>query len=186
MHWDDEGAWTGEVSAPMLRFCGARLVELGHSERRTHFAETDETVNRKVRNALRHDLIPLVCVGETAQERDWGVAEAVLARQTRIALHGLDLSGSVKPMIAYEPVWAIGTAGRAADPRIVGSAMRIIRAALSSISEALDDVPILYGGSVSEANAPDYAALPEVGGLFIGRAAWDAHALIRIARSLTS
>ncbi len=184
MHWDDDGAWTGEISAPMLRAAGARLVELGHSERRTHFAETDETVHRKVHAALRHGLIPLICVGETADERAWGVADATLARQVRIALHGLTPGQAARAIIAYEPVWAIGAGGRAAEPAVVAAAMRAIRATLTAIAQQLDTVPVLYGGSVTEANAPAYAALPEAAGLFIGRAAWQADAFIRIARSL--
>ena len=184
MHWDDTGAWTGEVSAPMLVSCGARLVELGHSERRTHFAETDDTVNRKVHAALRHGLTPLICIGETADERNWGVAHEVLARQTRIALHGLSPEQACRALIAYEPVWAIGASGRAAEPPVVAQAMRGIHATLVAISPSLAAVPVLYGGSVTETNAPDYAALPEVGGLFVGRAAWDPDAFIRLATSI--
>ena len=180
MHWDDQGAWTGEISAPMLRSCGARMVELGHSERRAHFNETDETVNRKVHAALRHDLIPLICVGETAAERDWGSAADILSRQVRVALHGLAPSQAARAIIAYEPVWAIGAAGRPAEPATVAEAIDVIRAALGP---ALETVPILYGGSVSDANATTYAAIPGIAGLFIGRAAWQPEAFIRLARA---
>jgi triosephosphate isomerase len=184
MHWEDQGAWTGEISAPMLATLGIRLVELGHSERREFFNETDDTVNRKVHAAFRHGLTPLICIGETAREREWGAAHDILSRQVRIALHGLPTTHAARALIAYEPVWAIGAFGRAADPDMVAEALRGIRTTLRAISPELDAVPLLYGGSVTEANAPAFAALPEVGGLFIGRAAWDPEALIRIVRSV--
>ena len=184
MHWEDHGAWTGEISAPMLAALGIRLVELGHSERREFFNETDDTVNRKVRAAFRHGLTPLICIGETARERQWGAAHDVLSRQVRIALHGVEPAHAARALIAYEPVWAIGSSGRAADPETVAHALRGIRTTLHAISPELDAIPLLYGGSVTEANALAFAALPEVGGLFIGRAAWDPEALVRIIRSV--
>ena len=177
MHWDDHGAWTGEISALMLRSCGARLVELGHSERRTHFNETDETINQKVHAALRHDLIPLICVGETGDERERGLTADVLSRQVSIALHNVE---TARVLIAYEPVWSIGVAGRAADPQTVTEALTIIRAALAPKVT----IPILYGGSVTQANALDYATIPGINGLFIGRAAWQPDGLIQIVERI--
>ena len=112
MHWADAGAWTGEVSAPQLVDCGVDLVELGHSERREHFGETDETVGRKTEAAVRHGLVPLICVGETLAERDAGCADAVLAAQTEGALARLGPDQRAAPILfAYEPVWAIGESG---------------------------------------------------------------------------
>ena len=118
VHWDDAGAWTGEISGPMLRDCGATMVEIGHSERRAHFGETDATVARRVEAALRHGLTPLVCVGETAAERDAGRADAVLERQTRAALAPAR-GGGAEVVVAYEPVWAIGLGGTPAGPGLM-------------------------------------------------------------------
>jgi triosephosphate isomerase len=184
VHWDDAGAWTGEISAPMIRSCGATLVEIGHSERRTHFAETDETVNRKVHATLRNGLTPLICIGETASQRDGGVAFETLAIQTKLALQGLSNEQAANVLIAYEPVWAIGAQGRAADPDIVRAAFQAIRGTLTQIHPTLATIPLLYGGSVDGTNATAYAALPETNGLFIGRAAWSPDGLIRIAAAV--
>src|SRR5690606_5309353 len=113
-HWEDEGAWTGEVSVPQVKDAGARLLEIGHSERRAHFAETDERVNLKVQAALRHGVLPLVCVGEDAAQRAAGSAVDVVSSQVRAALDGV--SSSTRVLLAYEPVWAIGAGGTPATP----------------------------------------------------------------------
>ncbi|WP_040509407.1 triose-phosphate isomerase [Gluconobacter morbifer] len=175
MHWDDSGAWTGEISPSMIRECGAALVEIGHSERREHFGETDWTVNRKVRAAVRHGLRPLVCVGDTSDEYEFGVSLETLARQTKIALHGLSAEELPHVLIAYEPVWAIGTKGRAADKDCVAGVHAHLRRALEGIAgeEIAACIPLLYGGSVTLDNAYGYVTLPNVDGVFVGRAAWE-------------
>ena len=178
MHWEDAGAWTGEISAPMLTDCGIDLVELGHSERRTHFNETDETVGRKVAAARRHGLMALVCVGETRAERDAGDADAVLARQTRAALAEAPNATRAQVVFAYEPVWAIGSGGEPATADYADARHRTIKAAAAESMAAPPDV--LYGGSVNVGNCTDFAVQPTIDGLFIGRAAWDVAGLIDI------
>lgn len=166
VHWDDEGAWTGEVSVRQVKDAGARLVEVGHSERRTHFNETDATVNRKVRAILRHELIPLVCVGEPEEVFRTGGSSRFVVAQTLAALDQLsDLS---RVLIAYEPIWAIGAAGRPARPEDIEATFAALTATLDGRVQA-----ILYGGSVDSGNVADILTVPGVDGLFVGRAAWD-------------
>jgi len=188
MHWEDEGAWTGEISPQMIRECGADMVELGHSERREHFGESDRTVNLKVKSAIRHGLRPLICIGDSADEYAYGVTHETLARQTKIALHGLisDQIGTV--LLAYEPVWAIGAKGKAAEPHFVGVAHTRLRRVLCELigEENALRIPILYGGSVSLDNAAQYTALRDVDGVFIGRSAWDPSGLAAIMQSVAS
>jgi triosephosphate isomerase len=181
MHWDDAGPWTGEVSAPMLVDCGADLVELGHSERRAHFGETDRTVGMKVRTALRHGLMPLICVGETWEQRQGGRTRDVLAGQTAAALGELDASQRALPvLVAYEPVWAIGALGRPATPDDADEQHRFIKSVASDYVDA--PPPVLYGGSVSASNAASLLAREHVDGLFIGRAAWQFDGFLQILR----
>lgn len=172
MHWQDAGAWTGEVSPPMLTDCGLDMVELGHSERRAHFGETDETVGLKTEAAVRHGLIPLVCIGETAEEKEAGRADTVLATQVRGALGRLDAAGLAQPiLLAYEPVWAIGTGGTPATPDYAEA--RHARIAEVAQEIAGRHVACLYGGSVNAENCAALVTRPHVDGLFIGRAAWE-------------
>lgn len=172
MHWADAGAWTGEVSAPMLVDCGLDMVELGHSERRAHFGETDETVGLKVESAVRHGLTPLICLGETLAERDAGRAAEVLARQTRLALAKLSDDQKAAPVLfAYEPVWAIGEGGIPATSDYADARQAEIIAVAQSVLGRR--VPCLYGGSVNPENCAELIACPHVDGLFIGRSAWD-------------
>ncbi|MFN8829818.1 MAG: triose-phosphate isomerase [Labrys sp. (in: a-proteobacteria)] len=171
MHWADQGAWTGEISPVMLADCGLDLVELGHSERREHFGETDDTVGLKVAAAIRHGLIPLICVGETLVEKDAGHARAVLERQVRGALgHLTDAQKSATILFAYEPVWAIGERGIPATPDYADDRQaEIIAVAQSILGRRL---PCLYGGSVNPQNCVALMACRHVDGLFIGRSAW--------------
>jgi L-erythrulose 1-phosphate isomerase len=165
-HWDDAGAWTGEVSVPQVADAGARIVELGHSERREHFAETDETVNHKVRSVLRHGLTPLVCVGEPDDVfRSGGSVEHVLA-QIRAALHQVPDARDV--LLAYEPIWAIGEHGRPATSEDVAPVFAAIADEYAGHMRG-----VLYGGSVSPDNALETLSVPGVDGLFIGRSAWE-------------
>lgn len=173
MHWAADGAYTGEISAGMLTGIGVQLVLLGHAERRGLFGETDEAVNRKITAALVAGLNVLLCVGETAAEKDFGVGEETVARQLKIALHGLDGPALPQVQIAYEPVWSIGAGGTPARPDDVAPIAAHLRATLAALhGELAEDVPILYGGSVDPTNAGDFTALPDIDGLFVGRAAW--------------
>lgn len=171
MHWDDQGAWTGEVSPLMLADCGLDMVELGHSERRAHFGETDETVGLKVTAALRHGLTPLICIGETLDERQAGRAQDVLAAQVRGALAKLTPEQRVAEVLfAYEPVWAIGVNGIPATADYADARQaEIITVAGDVLGRRL---PCLYGGSVNPDNCAELIACPHIDGLFIGRSAW--------------
>jgi len=182
--WEDQGAYTGEVSPGMLaEYC--QFVIIGHSERRAYFGETDQTVNRRVRAALAHTLIPVVCVGETLAENEAGSTNQVIARQMQDGLAGLQISNASQLVIAYEPVWAIGT-GKAAYPedasRVIG---QVIRPALSQLfGEAVSQgVRVLYGGSVKPSNAADFFNEEEVDGALVGGASLNAADFIGITEA---
>ena len=184
MHWAEEGAWTGEISAPMLKDCGADIVELGHSERRAHFGETDETVGLKTEAAVRHGLVPLICIGESAADTAAGRADAVLRREVEGALGRL--SGQQKEaaiLLAYEPVWAIGEGGTPASPDYADERQAGIIAAAEAVLGRR--VPCLYGGSVNPGNAAELIARPHVDGLFIGRSAWNIEGYLDILKRCT-
>ncbi len=184
MHWEESGAFTGEISPAMVRDCGADLVELGHSERRALFGETDFTVNRKVHAALAHGLLPLVCVGDTADEKRFGAAQESVVRQVKIALHDVSRDRAQQVLLAYEPVWAIGAGGTPAEPGHVGRVHGAIRQAVRELydPEAADRCSILYGGSVNLENARALLMAPDVDGLFVGRTAWKAQGLVELIR----
>lgn len=179
MHWADEGAWTGEVSPVMLKDCNLDIVELGHSERRAHFGETDETVGLKTEAAVRHGLIPLICIGETLEEREAGRAQEVLERQVRSALGRLpaDQKGATV-LLAYEPVWAIGVNGIPATADYAD----LRHAEIIAVAEEVMGrrIPCLYGGSVNPGNCEELIACPHVDGLFIGRSAWNVEGCLDI------
>jgi triosephosphate isomerase len=178
-HWAEQGAWTGEISMTMVADAGATLIELGHSERRAYFGETDVDVNRKVKAALRHGLTPLVCVGETADDRRLGAAVETNARQARMALAGLTHAEAARVWLAYEPVWAIGEGGIPATPEDAQPVHAAIKRAIIDLLGV--EPPVLYGGSVNQQNAKALAVVPEVDGLFVGRSAWTAEGLLKIA-----
>jgi triosephosphate isomerase len=185
MHWADEGAWTGEVSPLMLKDCALELVELGHSERRQHFGETDRTVGLKVAAAVRHGLVPLVCVGETLAERDSGDTRKVLTAQVDGALEFLE-AVDARPAIlfAYEPVWAIGEGGIPASADYAQEQHRLVKAVAA---ERLGwTPPVLYGGSVNLQNASDLIGRSDIDGLFVGRAAWQADRYIEILKAVAA
>jgi triosephosphate isomerase len=172
MHWEDRGPWTGEISPLMLVDCGMDIVELGHSERREHFGETDETVGLKVEAAVRHGLIPLICIGETLADRESGHADEVLATEVRGALQALSPAQRAAPiLLAYEPVWAIGERGIPARADYADERQSKIIAVAESILGRR--IPCLYGGSVNPGNCAELAACTHVDGLFIGRSAWN-------------
>ncbi|OJY34469.1 MAG: triose-phosphate isomerase [Rhodobacterales bacterium 65-51] len=179
MHWADDGAWTGEVSPVMLKDCGLDIVELGHSERREHFGETDETVGLKTEAAVRHGLIPLICIGETLAERESGRAQEVLETQVRGALD--KLSGAQKQaqiLLAYEPVWAIGVNGIPATSDYADARQAEIIAVAEDVLGRR--IPCLYGGSVNPGNCEELISCPHIDGLFIGRSAWNVEGYLDI------
>ncbi len=179
MHWADDGAWTGEISAPMLKDCGLDIVELGHSERREFFGETDETVGLKVEAAVRHGLTPLICIGETLTQREAGDARAVLETQVRGALGKLsDRQKSAPVLLAYEPVWAIGAKGIPATSDYADARQAEVIAVAADVLGRR--VPCLYGGSVNPGNCEDLIQCPHIDGLFIGRSAWDVEGYLDI------
>jgi triosephosphate isomerase (TIM) len=181
MHWLEQGAYTGETSPLMLKALGVTHVLIGHSERRQYFNETDESVNLKLKSALKHGLVPIVCVGEQLAEREAGQTAEVLERQVTIALEGIDPTAAASLVIAYEPVWAIGT-GRTATPEIADEAHKIIRAQIASSlsTELAASTRILYGGSVKPENAGSLCCLTDIDGALVGGASLDAASFAQI------
>jgi len=184
MHWEPNGAFTGEISAALLRDLFVRYVVLGHSERRTLFGETDEVVNRKVRAAHEATLRPIVCVGETLEQRDKGKVEKILSAQLRGGLKDLSEKELHETVIAYEPVWAIGT-GRNATPDQAQEAHAFIRRTLGQMSDetTADRVRIQYGGSVKPDNARELMSQPDIDGALVGGASLDPRSFAQIVLS---
>jgi len=179
----DAGAYTGGVSAAMLAEFGCRYVIVGHSERRTVFGETDEVVARKFGAAIHHGLTPILCVGELLAEREAGVTEAVVSRQLDAVIAGCGLAALGKAVLAYEPVWAIGT-GKTATPQQAQAVHAFIRARIAGADRRLaDELVILYGGSVKAANASQLFAMQDVDGGLIGGASLAADEFIAICRA---
>lgn len=181
MHWEKEGAFTGEVSPLQLaELC--HYVIVGHSERRRHFGETDETVNRKLRAAHGHGLVPIVCVGERDEERQRSRTEEVVGRQTRAAFSGLSPDEAAATIVAYEPLWAIGT-GRAATPQDAAETIEgVVRRALEELygSSIAQRVRVQYGGSVIPDNIESFMARPEIDGALVGGASLRAESFARL------
>ena len=174
LHFEAKGAFTGEVSAEMLTEMGVEYVIIGHSERRQYFAETDETVNKKVKTALAAGLIPIICVGESLEQREKGVTAEVVGMQTKLALEGLTAEQVAGLVIAYEPIWAIGT-GKTATSAEANETIGDIRKAVRQVyGDAADAVRIQYGGSMKPANAAELMAQSEIDGGLIGGAALKA------------
>ena len=175
MHWEEKGAYTGEVSAEMLKSIGVEYVIIGHSERRQYFAETDETVNKKLKKALKVGLKPIVCVGETLEQRESGKTIEIITKQTKLALEGLSNKEVEQTIIAYEPIWAIGT-GKTATADDANSAIHEIRNEISKIygQNIANGVIIQYGGSVKSANAKELFSMPDIDGGLVGGASLDA------------
>ncbi len=175
MHWEEKGAYTGEVSAEMLKAVGVEYVIIGHSERRQYFAETDETVNKKLKKALSVGLKPIVCVGETLEQREQGVTAKIITTQTEKALDGLEPADVEKVIIAYEPIWAIGT-GKTATREDANEAVKQIRQKVAEKygQETADRVIIQYGGSVKAANAKELFEMSDIDGGLVGGASLKA------------
>jgi len=174
MHWLDNGAYTGETSPIMLNAIGVTHVLIGHSERRQYFNETDETVNLKLKSALAHNLVPIVCVGEHKAQREAGKTNDVLRQQITVGLKGIDPAAASSLVVAYEPVWAIGT-GLTATPQIAEDAHKFIRAQIAEVlSPAIAaGTRILYGGSVKPDNAASLCCLENIDGALVGGASLD-------------
>ena len=174
MHWKESGAYTGELSAAMLKESGVEYVILGHSERRQYFGETDATVNQRVLAAVKAGLTPIICVGEKKEEREAGYTNALVTYQTQIALSGLTADEVKNVVIAYEPVWAIGTGLTATDEQ-ANETIGVIREAVrAAYGDAADDVRIQYGGSMNPKNCKGLMAQPEIDGGLIGGASLKA------------
>jgi triosephosphate isomerase (TIM) len=183
VHWVDSGAYTGEVSPPMLAKLAVKHVIVGHSERREHFGETDEIVNKKAKAVIDAGMAAIVCVGETLDQREAGQAEDIVTSQVRAAMRGLSLDDGSVLAVAYEPVWAIGT-GRTALPDDAGLIAGLIREQLrdSLNSELAEQVRILYGGSVNPGNIKDFMAKTEIDGALVGGASLDPDQFAAIVR----
>jgi triosephosphate isomerase len=183
VHWEKEGAFTGEISAPLAADAGCRFALIGHSERRQYFGETDETVNKRTKAVLAANLVPVVCIGETLAERDAGETNLVLSRQLGGALAGLQPEAVARAIIAYEPVWAIGT-GRTASTEQAEAAHLHIRNEVRARSGALaDSLPIVYGGSVKPDNAKGLMSQQNIDGALVGGASLDANHFFAIGEA---
>jgi len=174
VHWKADGAYTGEISAPMLVCLGITHVIVGHSERRQYFGETDDTVNLRLKAALEAGLTPICCVGEVLEEREAGLTDDVLRRQCVRAFHAISAKKAAKMIVAYEPVWAIGT-GKTATPELAAEAHAVIRGEASEVfgEEFAAQLRILYGGSVKPDNAAALMAQEEIDGALVGGASLD-------------
>lgn len=183
LHWEEEGAYTGEVSAPMIKETGCRYVIIGHSERRQYFGESNETVKRKASSALKFDLTPIVCVGERLAEREEGKTYSVIENHVRGGLAGLGEEEILRIVVAYEPVWAIGT-GKTATPQQANEVHHYIRRLLTGIysEEIASRLRILYGGSVKPDNISGLMAETEIDGALVGGASLRADSFVKIVQ----
>ena len=181
MHWEVAGAFTGEISPRMVQDICSHVI-LGHSERRSHFGETDAMVNRKVIAAIAHGLTPIVCVGETDAENQAGMTQEVLDRQTTQALSGLSAQQAASAILAYEPIWAIGT-GRAAAPEEANATIGLVRAVVGREFDAptAEDIRILYGGSINPSVWPEIIAQSDVDGGLVGGASLNAEDFVALS-----
>jgi triosephosphate isomerase len=184
LHWEEKGAFTGQVAPNMVKeFCS--YVIIGHSERRTYFGETDETVNKKVHAALKAGLTPIVCVGETLDQYESGLTSEVVRRQINAGLAGIDSAIASRIVIAYEPVWAIGTGKASSGENAQGVHGKVIRPALSGLfgENNAQAVRILYGGSVTAANAAEFFTQPDIDGALVGGASLKADEFVAITKA---
>jgi triosephosphate isomerase len=185
MFWEDQGQYTGEISPLMLKEINIDIIEIGHSERRRLLRETDEEENLKVLAALRHGFLPLLCVGETEEQKNFGISDEILAMQIKIGFHNVSKEQIRRCMIAYEPAWAIGVSGKPACVDYAAQRHQAIRAVLRDLyGENGLETPILYGGSVNNGNAAEFIRAKSIDGLFIGRSAWEADNFNKIIRDV--
>jgi triosephosphate isomerase len=184
LHWEEKGAFTGETAPGMVKeFCG--YVIIGHSERRTYFGETDESVNRKLHASMKAGLIPIVCVGETLQQYEAGSTSDVVRRQISVGLAGIDSASAAQIVVAYEPVWAIGTGKASSGENANFVHQQVIRPALSELfgAQNAQAIRILYGGSVTAANASEYFTYPDIDGALVGGASLKADEFVAITKA---
>jgi triosephosphate isomerase len=184
LHWEEKGAFTGEVSPGMVKeFC--QYVIIGHSERRTYFGETDESVNKKLQAAMNAGLVPIVCVGETLEQYEAGTTSEVVRRQIRIGLAGIASTSAARIVVAYEPVWAIGTGKASSAENANFVHQQVIRPAVSELfgAQTADAIRILYGGSVTAANASEFFAYPDIDGALVGGASLKPDEFVAITKA---
>ena len=181
LYWKEQGAFTGEISPLMLKDVGCDYVIIGHSERREHFGETDATVNQKAKAALAHGIKPIICVGESLAQREAGETSALIKSQTEKALAEISASDLAKVVIAYEPIWAIGT-GRSSTAQDANEVIGLIRKTIAGVygAELAEQVRIQYGGSVKPENIKEYMEQPEIDGALVGGASLDVESFYRI------
>ena len=183
MGWADEGQFTGEISPLMLEELGIGLVMIGHSERRHVFHETDIEEHLKVKCGVEHGYTTLLCVGETDEEKEFGISDEVLRTQLKVGFHGLAPEDAKKVWVAYEPVWAIGVNGKPASVEYARKKHHVIKECLKEIfNDYADEIPVLYGGSVNPQNANELIVQPDIDGLFVGRSAWHADDFNKLIR----
>ena len=183
MHWEESGAYTGEVSPNMLKCINVEYVIIGHSERRQYFAETDETVNKKIKSALNHGLKPILCVGETLDQRENNMQDAIISNQIKAALKGIESIENIT--IAYEPIWAIGT-GKVATKEDANNTIKIIRSTVKELygDNVAQNICILYGGSVKKENAKELFSTSDIDGALIGGASLKVDEFAKIIESM--
>ena len=181
MHWEDEGAFTGQVSPTMLKSLGCKYVIIGHSERRQLFGETNETVNKKISSAMSHGLVPIFCCGETLEQREAGQMKDWLVSQIKGGLAGIEIDNGSQIVVAYEPIWAIGT-GMTATPQDANDSCRVVRETLADLytAELAESIRILYGGSVKPDNSIQLMIEPQIDGALVGGASLKADDFLRI------
>lgn len=181
MHFEENGAYTGEISPAMIKSTGVNYVILGHSERRQMFNETDEAVNKKVHAALKHEITPIICCGETLEEREGNQTEALLKGQITEAFAGIAAQDVKKTVVAYEPIWAIGT-GKTASSQMADETCGYIRSVIAALysKEVAEELRILYGGSVKPSNVDELMAQPNIDGGLVGGASLDADSFIKL------
>ncbi|MDO5145923.1 MAG: triose-phosphate isomerase [Eubacteriales bacterium] len=185
MGWEEQGQFTGEISPLMLQEVGTDLVMIGHSERRHVLGETDEEENKKVLCALRHDFTTLLCVGETEEEKEYGISAETIRIQLKKGLYGVTKEMTKKLWVAYEPVWAIGVNGKPATKEYAEEIHIVIKETLKELfGEEGTEIPVLYGGSVNPENAVGLSKMEHIDGLFIGRSAWNADNFNKIIRDV--
>lgn len=183
MFWEEEGAYTGEIAPRMLTSLGVKYVIIGHSERRQYFGETDETVNKKVKAALKHGLVPIVCVGESLEQREAGQTEALVTRQVKGAFADVVATDTAKVIIAYEPIWAIGT-GRTATSEQANDTIKVIRHVIAELygEEVANAIRIQYGGSVKPGNIKELMEQSDIDGALVGGASLESGSFSQIVR----
>lgn len=184
VHWEEKGAFTGEISAAMLKEYGVKYAIIGHSERRAYFGETDETVNKRALFALANDITPIICVGESLSLRESGEANEFVSKQIKAALKGMSTTDVVRTVVAYEPIWAIGT-GKTATPDDANETIAVIRDAIAEVfgDDTAQQVRIQYGGSMNDANANELIGMEHIDGGLIGGAALKAEKFAVICKA---